>query len=228
MMTLLLACYLLATAQSPPAPILPTTTVTKFGNPGDPVNLLLVGTRPELLAAFRDAGWFVADPITLRSSLRIGASVALTRPYPAAPVSDLYLFGRVQDVAFESAVGPSARCRHHVRFWEAGTGEDGRSVWAGAGTFDARVGRSPATGRMTHRIAADVDAERDAVVAALRTAGGLAGEYTWARGGPAVGRNGGGDWYYTDGAVGVCVLRTGCPTTRAGGPQVAGVVGRGR
>jgi hypothetical protein len=209
----LLAFCLLAATQSPPppAPILPATTVTKFGTPGDPVNLVLVGTRSELSAAFRMAGWPAADPVTVRSAVRIGISVALDRPYPAAPVSDLYLLGRTQDVAFESAVGRSARSRHHVRFWEAGTSPDGRPVWVGAGTFDVRVGRSPATGRLTHRIAADVDAERDAVLAALRASDALAGEYTWQRGAPAVGRNGEGDWYYTDGAVGVGVLRAICP-----------------
>jgi hypothetical protein len=216
MMTPLVACCLLAAAQPPGLPAaLPATTVTKFGTPGDPVNLVLVGTRPQLLAAFRAAGWSVADPVTVRSSVRIGVSVALNRPYPGAPVSDLYLLGRTQDLAFESAVGPSARSRHHVRFWETGASSDGRSVWVGAGTFDLRVGRSATTGRITHLIAADVDAERDAVVAALRSSGWLAGESTWSRGGPAVGRNGGGDFYYTDGAVAVCVLRADGPPPAA-------------
>src|SRR5262245_48773536 len=168
-MTPLLAWLLLPVGAQPPAPILPAATLTKVGTPGDPVNLVLVGTRSELSAAFRAAGWSLADPITLRSSVRIGVSVALNRPYPAAPVSDLFLFGRAQDLAFESAVGPSARSRHHVRFWEAGVSSDGRAVWVGAGTFDVRVGRSPATGRLTHRIAADVDTEREEILAALRT-----------------------------------------------------------
>ncbi len=232
-MTPLLACCLLSVvAVQPPSGLLPTsaiptTTITKVGAAGDPVNLVLVGTRSELVAAFRAAGWFVADPITVRSSVRIGFSVTLNRPYPAAPVSDLYLFGRTQDVAFESAAGPSARSRHHVRFWEAGTSSDGRPVWVGAGTFDVRVGRSPATGRLTHRIAADVDAERGAVLAALRGSGGLAEEYQWSHGGAAIGRNGEGDCYYTDGNVGVGVLRADCPPSTVCRPPVR-LFGRGR
>src|SRR5512132_2809819 len=102
---------------SPPLPgPFPATTTTKTGLPGDPVNVVLIGSREELVSAFGAAGWSVADPITVRSALRIGVSVTLNRPYPAAPVSDLYLFGQTQDVAFERTVGPSARTRHHVRF----------------------------------------------------------------------------------------------------------------
>jgi len=231
MTPLTVCCLLAALAVQPPGvhlPLLPSATLTRDGRPGDPVNLVLVGTRSELSAAFRAAGWSAADPVTARSAVRIGVSVLLDRPYPAAPVSDLYLFGRPQDVAFELAVGDSARTRHHVRFWEAGVGDDGRPVWAGAGTFDLRVGRSPATGRLTHRISPDVDAEREAVLAALRASGGLAGEWSWQRGGPAVGRNGEGDWYYTNGAVGVGVLRAGCPVPPADCGPAARPAGRRR
>jgi hypothetical protein len=228
-MTPLLACCALSCgANQPlalPVPSFPATTLTKAGTPGDPVNLILVGTRDELVAAFRAAGWSVADPITVRSAARIGFSVAFNRPYPAAPVSDLYLFGRAQDVAFELAVGQSARSRHHVRFWDAGASSDGRSVWVGAGTFDVRVGRSPATGRLTHRIAPDVDTERDTILAALRLSGRLAEESVRARSGTTVGRNGEGDCYYTDGAVAIGVLRADCPPA-ACTPRFRGVLRR--
>lgn len=191
---------------------LPAVTRTADGRAGDPVNLRLVGTRAELDAAFRAAGWSPADPVNVRSAVRIGWSVALDRPYPRAPVSDLYLFGRVQDAAFQRAVGGSARTRHHVRFWRSGCDPDGRPMWAGAGTFDLKVGRSPATGKLTHRISPDVDAERDTILAELSGAGGLADVRLTPRGGPFSGRNGEGDCYLTDGRLGEGVLtaRTGC------------------
>jgi hypothetical protein len=203
------ACALLALLPpSPPGlvPGVPSVTRTRVGAPGDPVNLFLVGMRADLAAAFAAAGWSPADPITVRSAVRTGLSVALDTPYPRAPVSDLYLFGRPQDLAFERSVGGSARTRHHVRFWQAGCGPDGRPAWVGAGTFDLRVGRSPATGRLTHRIAPEVDAERDTILADLARAGWLAEWSRLERGGPFAGWNGEGDWYYTDGAVGVGVL----------------------
>ena len=39
------------------------------------------------------------------------------RPYPTAPFSTLYLFGRGQDIGFQKAIDNSPRKRHHVRFW---------------------------------------------------------------------------------------------------------------
>ncbi|MDB5312803.1 MAG: hypothetical protein JWO38_7005 [Gemmataceae bacterium] len=203
-------CVFLAGPVSPsvPAPF-PAITMTKDGRAGDPVNLRLTGTRDEMIRAFCAAGWSPADPVTVRSAVRIGVSVALNRPYPRAPVSDLYLFGRTQDLAFERSVGGSARSRHHVRVWQAGCTPDGRPVWAGAGTFDARVGRSPATGKLTHRIAPGVDAERDSILADLSRAGGLSQTRLVPRDGPFAGRNGEGDCYFTDGSIGDGVLTGG-------------------
>ena len=110
--------------------------------------------------------------LELRVPTRRRGSVVLDRPDPTAPVSDLFLFGRKQDVAFEKAAGRSARHRHHVRFWrwdEAGS--DGRPLWIGSATFDESVGFSHTTGQITHHIAPDLDTERDALFASLAVAG---------------------------------------------------------
>jgi hypothetical protein len=39
------------------------------------------------------------------------------KPYPTAPFSTLYLFGRGQDIGFQKAIDNSPRKRHHIRFW---------------------------------------------------------------------------------------------------------------
>ena len=41
----------------------------------------------------------------------------LNSPYPTAPFSTLYLFGRGQDIGFQKAIDNSPRKRHHIRFW---------------------------------------------------------------------------------------------------------------
>lgn len=105
-------------------------TVTEQGIPGDPINIGLVGERRDILHAFTAAGWSPADAVTLRSSLEIGESVILDRPYADAPVSPLFFDGRRQDLAFEKADGTSADRRNHIRLWRtAQTGADGRSLW---------------------------------------------------------------------------------------------------
>ncbi len=154
------------------------------------------------------AGWSPADAITLRSSIRIAASVAFKRPDPEAPVSSLFLFGRRQDLAFEKAVGGNARHRHHVRFWKwIEGGGAGRPLWIGSATFDVSVGFSHRTVQVTHHIAPDIDAERRELIDDLVKAGWVDKIYqVTGVGATLVGRNGGGDRYYTDGELTIGVL----------------------
>lgn len=182
---------------------LPMVTQTAQGIPGDPLNVGLVGSREDLVLAMHEAGWFPADPVTLRTSLGIAGSVVLNRPYRSAPVSPLYFMGRIQDMAFEKPSGRSADRRHHVRLWLAlQKGEEGRPVWLGAATFDRSVGFSRYTGAITHHIAPDVDAERDHLIDNLIAAKVVEAVYQVTGVGPTInGRNGGGDRYFTDGEI---------------------------
>jgi hypothetical protein len=90
-------------------------------------------------------------------------------------------------------------------------GQEGRAVWLGAATFDRGVGFSHDDARVTHHIAPDIDAERDLLVADLKSARVVQTIYEVTGIGPTVnGRNGGGDRYYTDGDIKISVLVGGC------------------
>jgi len=187
---------------------LPMVTRTGFGIPGDALNVGLVGSKEDVLRAMHAAGWFPADPITLRTSIDIVGSVVLDRPYHNAPVSPLYYEGKKEQLAFEKPDGRSADKRHHVRLWlvlEKGT--DGRPVWLGSVTFDRGVGLSHDTGQVTHHIGPDIDAERDLLMRDLREAGMVQTLFQISGTGPTLlGRNGEGDQYYTDGEIDVATL----------------------
>ena len=189
----------------------PMVTTTPERIPGDPINVGLVGAKNEVVKAFALAGWHPADAITIASSVEIGASVLLDRPYPDAPISTLLYEGRRQDLAFQKAVGSSAERRHHVRLWlTLETGAEGRPVWLGSASFDRGVGVSHNTGQITHHIDPDLDAERDLVMRELGEAGVLAAVHQVSGVGPTlVGRNGGGDRYFTDGEVSIGVINAG-------------------
>ncbi len=186
----------------------PMVTHTKQGIPGGPLNVGLVGSQEDVVRAMHAAGWYPADPITLRSSLGIIGSVLLHRPDNDAPVSPLFYQGRREDLAFEKPVGSSADQRHHVRFWKVlESGEEGRPVWLGSVTFDRGVGVSRYTGQVTHHIAPDIDAERDGLIDDLVRAGMVTTRYQVSGIGPTLnGRNGEGDPYYTDGEIWMAVL----------------------
>ena len=119
-------------------------TRTAQGIPGDPINVGLIGDKLDVLCAMHAAGWYPADPVTLRSSIEIVGSVLLDRPYHAAPVSPLFYLGRREDLAFEKPVGDSADRRHHVRFWKVlDQGQEKRPVWLGVGDLRSRRRRQP-------------------------------------------------------------------------------------
>jgi len=193
----------------------PMVTHTKQGIPGDPLNVGLVGDRPDVIRAMHEAGWYPADPITMKSSIEIIGSVLLDRPYKDAPVSPLYYEGRVEDLAFEKPDGRSADRRHHVRFWQVlDRGREGRPVWLGSVTFDRGVGLSHYTGQVTHHISPDIDKERDGLIDDLKAAHVVEAIYQATGIGPTLlGRNGEGDPYWTDGEVWIARLTPGAQKT---------------
>lgn len=190
-------------------------TYTGDGHPGDPLNVSLIGSEDEVHAVFKAAGWYPADPLGLRSDLRIAADTILKRSYDEAPVSKLFLHEkdrkpRMEDLAFEKPVGDGPKKRNHVRFWKTAEPNpaDGRPVWIGSGSFDERIGLSHTTGQITHHISPDVDAERDQIIQDLEATGSLAATYfVDAFHKILSGKNGGGDPWHTDGRLAVGVIK---------------------
>lgn len=194
-------------------------TRTSDGLLGDPVNLALQGSRENVETVMASAGWIPADPVSLRSSWRIIMSTLRRRSYPRAPVSPLYLFGRMQDLAYQQEVAGSPAQRHHVRLWKCPDGwllPGGRRVdWLAAGTFDRAVGLSLFTLQVTHRIDADTDIERDHIVASVRAVPGVEVDVIRDFATGYHSRNGGGDSISTDGdlpIIDVSAVRPSAPT----------------
>jgi len=195
----------------------PSFTVTGDGFPGDPVNLVLIGEFERLRAAFLSAGWTEAEPLGLTSSWRMAVAFVLDRPYPAAPFSTLFLFGRAQDVGFQKAIDGSPRKRHHVRFWSLSLERSEEplndpdfwlnadrpelsepALWVGAGTRDTGLSFTKFTFQFTHATADDVNSERDFIISELQRSGAI-GDVMWRRAGETlVARV---NHYVTDGEV---------------------------
>jgi hypothetical protein len=164
----------------------PRYTMTGDGLPGDPVNLVLIGTLQQLRSAFATSGWSQADRLGPASSWRMIVAFVRNSPYPTAPFSTLYLFGRGQDIGFQKAIDDSPRKRHHIRFWAlalahaeetVGTAAfwlntdrppgDARVLWVGAGTRDTGISLTRLTFQVTHATDDDTNAERDYIIAEL-------------------------------------------------------------
>jgi hypothetical protein len=165
----------------------PRYTITGDGLPGDPVNLALIGTFEQLRSAFAAADWSEADRLGVASSWGMVRAFVFNSPYPTAPFSTLYLFGRGQDIGFQKAIDNSPRKRHHVRFWAlslaraedaVGTAsiwlntdrppEEDRVLWVGAGTRDTGFSLTRLTFQITHATDSDTNLERDHIIAELK------------------------------------------------------------
>lgn len=166
--------------------LIPSYTITGDGLPGDPVNLVLIGTRQQLGDAFARAGWSTADRLGVVSSWRMVRAFLLNTPYPTAPFSTLYLFGRKQDGGFQQPIDNSPRKRHHIRFWALSLDHSGDDLtaasfwlntdkpatdqpvlWVGAGTRDTGLSLTGLTFQVTHATDSDTNAERDHIVTQL-------------------------------------------------------------
>src|SRR5256712_462152 len=182
-------------------PAYPRITHTKSGAEGDPLNLVFVGSKDQITHSFQQAGWLIPDPITLQTSEKIAVASLTHKSYPTAPVSNLYVFGRVQDLAFEKPTNDVAN-RGYIRLWKTGTLIGGQLVWIGQASYDSRIELSGTTHLPTHHIAPTVDLERNAVSADLEKTGLVREKATGHLLLPILyARNGGGDYYESDGDV---------------------------
>lgn len=148
---------------------------------GDPLNLVLVGDAETVLNALSRSGWSFTHRISLKTVRREIAAAIEGEPYPIAPVSALYLFGRPHDVALQRARRSIAQ-RNHLRLWLAPFRHAGREVWVGQVSRDIGIKlsvRSPTL--TTHRIDPAVDVAREYLLQSL-VATGLVDRFGFARG----------------------------------------------
>lgn len=164
--------------------------------PGDLVNLLIrVPSRHALKQQFMAAGW--SQP-SLMSYLE-----APWRHDNAFPVSRLFLWGRVQDLAFSRDTSLSLSHRHHLRLWQTPWQCQGDQIWLGAASRDIGIEwsrQSWRSGPTTHLIDPDLDQERQFVLNTFKPFHQtlLARAGLWE---PLEGQNGNFDFYVSDGQL---------------------------
>ena len=141
---------------------LPCCTTHEDGTgEGDPLNIVLVSSGEDALAALTSSGWGFTESITIDSIRRmIGAAIS-EKSFLTAPVSALYAFGRKQDVALQRGRSTISQ-RNHMRLWLAPFRCEGVPVWIGQVSRDIGVkvtSKSPTL--TTHVIDPVVDESRE-------------------------------------------------------------------
>jgi hypothetical protein len=142
------------------------------GNPGDMVNILLIGTQDDVTAAFKAAGWVEVDR-SVADAVLSGALATLSKQaYLTMPMSTLYLFDRPQDFGFAHAEPVKVvESRNHLRAWKSSYEASGRPVWCIAATHDIGFERDQRNDGVTHKIDPAIDGEREYVNDTLSSTG---------------------------------------------------------
>jgi len=141
-------------------------------NPGDMVNVLLIGTQDQVVQVFTAAGWVQVDKSARGTALNALMQSLEKKDYLTMPMSSLYLFGREQDYGFAHAEPVRvAMSRNHLRVWKSPYEVDGRPLWCVAATHDIGFERDQRNNGVTHKIDPAIDGEREYVNGTLSGTG---------------------------------------------------------
>jgi hypothetical protein len=142
------------------------------GNPGDMVNVLLVGTQDQVVQVFTAAGWVQVDKSVGSAMLNAVMGTIEKKDYLTMPMSTLFLFNQPQDYGFAHGEPVKvAMSRNHLRVWKSPYEVDGRPLWCIAATHDIGFERDQRNNGLTHKIDPAIDGERDYVNGTLSGTG---------------------------------------------------------
>ncbi|MGA3189456.1 MAG: LssY C-terminal domain-containing protein [Bryobacteraceae bacterium] len=183
------------------------TTNPSNHRPSDLINLMFVGSREQISAAFHAAGWAEAAPCNMHSRLSGVRAFVEGRSSNSFPMTRLLLDDEEADMSWQKDLNDMSK-RHHIRIWKQPETWEGQDVWVGAATRDIDFAYMHHGSAMTHRIDSNIDQERDKISNDLAFTSYVEA-LDWAERSdvPAVTRNGTGDLMNTDKRLAVMRLR---------------------
>jgi hypothetical protein len=142
---------------------IPQRTANRSHHASDLINVMFIGSREQLGAAFLEAGWSQTPASTLRSHLRNIRAIMENQGNQIAPMSTLLVDGEAPDMMWQKGLNDVGK-RHHIRIWKRSETWNGQEIWIGAATHDVDFAFLRPGMPVTHRIAPEIDRERDKVV----------------------------------------------------------------
>ncbi len=184
---------------------LPRYTETLIGDTQEPISLVIAAKDDqELIQDMRNAGWTLASQPDIGSMLNLAKTALLNQNYPTAPITPSFWNTKVHNFGFEKPTErKSVRERHHARFWKTNIQTpDGLNVYVGIASLDTGI-----KWLIAHKIAPDIDTERELLFADLEKAGLVDNSQKIQSVSPVLGRNFTGDQFFTDGKLDIIYLK---------------------
>jgi len=124
---------------------------------GDPLNLVLIGSREDISSAFVRRGWLPAEQTYGTAVWKTIKSFLFGSRYRYSPVSPLYYSKRQQDMAGQKP-RHTVHERNHLRMWLSPMRYQGKEVWIAQISRDIGVRFTFKTWPpVTHKIDPDID-----------------------------------------------------------------------
>ena len=142
---------------------LPKISETITGAPAEPINIIVVASKENLIKSFTNSGWYVLDKISLKTSFKIIKAVLAKESYHQTPGLPVFWDTRSNDLGFgKPTPADLASSRHHIHFWETNfITPDGQSVWVGTAHFDQSIQKRGFIILPIHSTELIVDKERE-------------------------------------------------------------------
>jgi membrane protein DedA with SNARE-associated domain/membrane-associated phospholipid phosphatase len=184
---------------------LPKFTESLVGKPLEPLSVIVIAESDQsLIDTFQHAGWSLADRVSLAAFGKLVITALSGSAYPRAPISPSFWNARVHDFGFEKPTAANTvRKRHRVRMWRAPFRTPEGMIYVGSASFDTSI-----KWLIIHKIAPDLDTERDLISTDLEHTGRLARFQKERFIEPTLGRNFYGDPFFTDGKIDIMWFKT--------------------
>lgn len=179
---------------------LPAYTEALTGENQEPLSFILAADNDEaFITIMGQAGWYLADEVTLFSFTHLIKAAFLNESYSMAPITPSFWNANAHTFGFEKPTQKnSVRERHHARFWRTQfKTREGKRLYVGTASFDSGIKWFS----FSHIVDPNIDGEREFLFSDLQSTGEV--RYSQKRQfvPPSIGKNFGGDEFFTDGKV---------------------------
>ncbi len=186
---------------------MPRRAMTTKSVDADLLNLVFLGSREQVEAAFREAGWHNSDPVSRHSFAHNFYALLNNSGYARQPMMTFLLEGKPEDMNWQKGLNSYGR-RDHLRIWEWTLDGSATPVWISSSTHDTGAVLSVRYKGFVHHISPDIDDERATVIRDLNFAGCVNSVSYVARPGISMlTQNATGDAVRTDGEIAVLQLK---------------------
>lgn len=150
-------------------PLLPRRSYTSSGELMEPVTLVIIGSKKNILSQFGQAGWYMADSVNFSSSLKSAIATVFNSSYITGPMWPSYISNTRHRMGFERPTrSDTFRRRHHLRLWKTKIRINKQILWIGTISYDRSIGLREGSLMPTHHISSTLKSEENFLARTFR------------------------------------------------------------